>query len=113
VIDAAAFCRTDRGLDGGAYNGETNAINLVAGSYSTQNNGNQPFTYNSTAPYALYVSGGRGITCGLALDPTRRCQQAQHDTGHRRACEQRLRSMSYPKSRSGRPEHTGRRRHQR
>ena len=72
VIDAAGFqAALTAASDGGAYNGETNAINLVAGSYSTQNNGNQPFTYSSTAPHALYVSGGRGITCGtVTLDPT-------------------------------------------
>jgi len=72
VIDAAGFqAALNAASDGGAYNGETNAINLVAGTYSTQNNGNQPFTYNSTAPYGLYISGGRGITCGTGtLDPT-------------------------------------------
>ncbi len=71
VIDAAGFqAALNAASDGGAYNGETNAINLVAGSYSTQNNGNQPFTYSSTAPYALYVSGGRGVTCGtVTLNP--------------------------------------------
>jgi hypothetical protein len=72
VIDAAGFqAALDAASDGGAYNGETNAINLVAGTYSTQNNGNQPFTYSSTAPYSLYVSGGRGITCGtVTLNPS-------------------------------------------
>ena len=51
MIDAAGFqAALNAASDGGAYNGETNAINLVAGSYSTQNNGNHPFTYNSTAP---------------------------------------------------------------
>lgn len=72
VIDAAGFqAALDAASDGGAYNNENNSINLVAGTYSTQNNGNQPFTYASTAPYSLYVSGGRGITCGTGvLDPT-------------------------------------------
>jgi hypothetical protein len=64
VTDEAEFqAALTAASDGGAYNNEFNSINLVAGTYSTHNNGDQPFTYSSTAPYNTYVQGSGGINC--------------------------------------------------
>jgi hypothetical protein len=72
VIDEAGFqAALTAASDGGAYNNEDNSINLFARSYSTLNNGNQPFTYASTAPHSTFVNGGRSINCATSvLDPT-------------------------------------------
>jgi len=77
--DAHYFCVTDEAefqaaltaaSDGGAYNSEANSINLVAGTYSTHNNGDQPFTYSSTAPYNTFVQGSGGTNCAtFTLNP--------------------------------------------
>jgi len=71
VLDEAGFqAALTAASDGGAYNNEDNSINLVAGSYSTQNNGNLPFFYSSTAPYKTYVMGGGSINCAtFTLNP--------------------------------------------
>ena len=71
VIDAAGFqAALDAASDGGAINDEDNSINLATGFYSTHNNGDQPFTFSSTAPHAVIVSGSRSINCATAtLDP--------------------------------------------
>jgi hypothetical protein len=64
VTDEADFqAALTAASDGGAYNNESNFINLAAGSYSTLNNGNQPFTYSSTAPQNTFVTGGGGTSC--------------------------------------------------
>jgi hypothetical protein len=64
VTDEAGFqAALTAASDGGAYNNEFNSIVLAAGFYSTHNNGDQPFTYSSTAPYDTYVQGGASINC--------------------------------------------------
>jgi len=71
VLDEAGFqAALTAASGGGAYNNEFNSINLVAGTYSTHNNGDQPFTYSSTAPYNTYVMGGGSINCATStLNP--------------------------------------------
>jgi len=50
--------------DGGVYNGEDNLVYLQTGVYATgSDTGNGPFHFNSTAPYRLYISGGRINNC--------------------------------------------------
>jgi hypothetical protein len=64
VIDAAGFqAALNDASDGGIYNNEDNSINLAAGTYSTHSNGDQPFTFSSTAPHGVYVTGGGNINC--------------------------------------------------
>lgn len=71
VIDAPGFqAALTAASDGGAYNNEDNSINLAAGTYSTHSNGDQPFTFSSTAPHNVFVQGSYNINCAVpSLDP--------------------------------------------
>ncbi|MGA9334733.1 MAG: hypothetical protein WBV39_10695 [Rudaea sp.] len=43
--------------------GEYNFIVILAGTYSTVDNGGSPFTYSSTTTFGLYLIGGTGTGC--------------------------------------------------
>ena len=64
VVDAAGLqAALQAASEGGAYNGEDNAINMAVGRYSTHDNDDQPFTYSSSAAHSTYITGGGDVTC--------------------------------------------------
>ena len=76
VFDVSTSADLQSALDTADSNGESDTINIAAGTYYTSLNGGSPFTYSgiNTENFALTINGaGVGMTFLDGGDCTKRC----------------------------------------